>query len=734
MLVYPPPPAPDTLWRELARHDVIWTAPSEDSAGSMPIGNGEVVVNVWVERSTGDVMLLIARTDALSEVSRILKLGRVRLRFAPSPFAAATDFVQKLSLADGTITLRGGGALVRLFVDSGSHVVHVQGAFDTPGRVTATLETWRTVDRAIPKEEQRSAWSAQGAPFELRESADVILSGTDHLSWAHRNEWSVVPELWKQQSLEGLKGLWDPILHRTFGGRISGRGFKSESPTRLSAVPTKVFALQIATHTGQTSTLGGWQRALRKVAASSPLDEARRRTAAWWRGLWQRSWVFVPNQPELSQANALQRYVQACQGRGEFPIKFNGGYYTVEPAPMGQPLNADWRQWGDAHWFQNVRFTVHPMLAQGDFEQMEAFWRLYERALPLAMARAKSYHGAKGAYFPETMTPFGTYAGQDYGWDRTGLHPNEVQCPWWQYAWNQGPELVALMLDRWEITQDRAFLRERALPMAEQVLLYFDSRFEKDEQGRIVLDPTQVVETYWKGVVNDAPTVAGLIAITERLMALPEREVPARLRSYFARMRDACPELPFETHDGKPELAPAQRYVNERSNVENGELYPVFPFRLVDLGRKAHLDAALQAYARRESRLDNGWGYDGNVAALLGLTDEARRILVGKARNSHPKYRWPATWGPNFDWLPDQNHGGNLLLTTQLMLMQADPLARGGAIRLFPAWPRDWDASFQLHAPGRTIVRARTEGGKLLELEVFPESRREHVIIPEAWR
>ena len=44
-----------------------------------------------------------------------------------------------------------------------------------------------------------------------------------------------------------------------------------------------------------------------------------------------------------------------------------------------------------------------------------------------------------------------------------------------------------------------------------------------------------------------------------------------------------------------------------------------------------------------------------------------------KVRNSHPAYRWPATWGPNYDWLPDQNHGGNLLNTTNLMLMQADP-------------------------------------------------------------
>ena len=71
-------------------------------------------------------------------------------------------------------------------------------------------------------------------------------------------------------------------------------------------------------------------------------------------------------------------------------------------------------------------------------------------------------------------------------------------------------------------------------------------------------------------------------------------------------------------------------------------------------------------------------------AALLGLTDEAARILNKKCANSREGYRWPATWGPNFDWLPDQNHGGNLLETTQLMLLQSD----GEKIRLLPAWPK----------------------------------------------
>ena len=163
------------------------------------------------------------------------------------------------------------------------------------------------------------------------------------------------------------------------------------------------------------------------------------------------------------------------------------------------------------------------------------------------------------------------------------------------------------------------------------------------------------------------------------------------------------------------ELAPAEKYAKQRSNCENPELYAIWPFRLYGVG-KPGLEEARAAYAHRHNHLDVGWGYDGTCAALLGLTDEAARIMKVKCANSHPAYRWPATWGPNFDWLPDQDHGGNLLETTQFMLLQCD----GDKILLLPAWPKNWDVSFKLHAPKNTTVECVYRGGKIEKLEVTP--------------
>ena len=128
----------------------------------------------------------------------------------------------------------------------------------------------------------------------------------------------------------------------------------------------------------------------------------------------------------------------------------------------------------------------------------------------------------------------------------------------------------------------------------------------------------------------------------------------------------------------------------------------IWPFRLYGLGRPG-LEEARAAYAARHNHLDCGWGYDGNCAALLGLTDEAARILKVKCANSHPAYRWPATWGPNFDWLPDQNHGGNLLETTQLMLLQSV----GDKILLLPAWPKRLGRELQVARPAEHGRRVR---------------------------
>jgi hypothetical protein len=428
----------------------------------------------------------------------------------------------------------------------------------------------------------------------------------------------------------------------------------------------------------------------------------------------------------VTQAYVLQRWVTACQGRGAYPIKFNGGLFTVEPRHAGGPeFDADWRRWGDAFWWQNTRLPYHAMLAAGDSALMTPLFDFYERVLPLCRARTRLYYGVEGVIFPETITPFGTCSNGDYGWERAGHEPSEVLCPWWQWEWNQGLELVDLMLLHHAFTGDDGFARARIVPMAREVLKYFDARFPRDADGRLRITPTQALETHWHGVVNDMPCVAGLHAILPRLRALPETWTTPEDRALYDRLLAALPPLPVREQDGARLLAPAQEYDPSRQNVETPELYATFPFRLAALGGDAErLAQARAAFALRHDRQNRGWTQDGIFAARLGLIEEARAQLLARIGNSHPNFRFPATWGPNFDWLPDQCHGANLQILLQEMLLQHD----GDRILLFPAWPQDWNVDFRLHAPHGTVIAATLLDGELVNLEVTPPSRAADVV------
>jgi hypothetical protein len=99
--------------------------------------------------------------------------------------------------------------------------------------------------------------------------------------------------------------------------------------------------------------------------------------------------------------------------------------------------------------------------------------------------------------------------------------------------------------------------------------------------------------------------------------------------------------------------------------------------------------------------------------------------VVARAKNNNELSRFPAFWGPNYDWTPDQCHGGILMMALEAMLLQADD----GKIQLLPAWPKEWDVDFKLHAPSCTVIEGSVKNGKLARLEITPEDRRKDVIV-----
>ena len=94
-------------WTQTSVHpyNVQWTAQSHNSSGSMPMGNGDIGANLWVDQE-GVLQFFISKTDAHSEIGRLLKIGKIALRFSPN-ILAEKDFTQTLDLEKGLIRIRG---------------------------------------------------------------------------------------------------------------------------------------------------------------------------------------------------------------------------------------------------------------------------------------------------------------------------------------------------------------------------------------------------------------------------------------------------------------------------------------------------------------------------------------------------------------------------------------------------------------------------------------------------
>ncbi|MDD3666485.1 MAG: DUF5703 domain-containing protein, partial [Bacteroidales bacterium] len=109
--------------------------------GSLPLGNGDVTLNVWVSR-TGELCLLVGKADAYDENSSLLKPGLLRIGFLPAPFQSDTNIQLTFHPDESVVTGRLSDQInVRIRVDANYPVIVVEteGAMQT----TATIDTWR---------------------------------------------------------------------------------------------------------------------------------------------------------------------------------------------------------------------------------------------------------------------------------------------------------------------------------------------------------------------------------------------------------------------------------------------------------------------------------------------------------------------------------------------------------------------------------------------------------------
>eukprot|EP01052_Picozoa_sp_SAG31_P032849 SAG31_NODE_3646_length_4030_cov_2.435767_1_plen_1076_part_00 len=791
---------------------VTWVSPTVEPSseatgnqiigGGQPIGNGNLVASVFpivfsnatlhcinttaspdgrhpsqrfcpVFSLKRGVSLFVNMATAMSSDTSLVRMGVITVQTEPDMFSGGrpAKFVQELNAADASVTITTDIAAVKVWVDALSNAIFIKCS-STDGKLLQKLEVH--VQSVRPPTN-----NSAGQPDVLASDASA-----NAITISRRNEDTdpagIATGFNTTLKTEGLASLLDELQpsdrwrHRSSGLSLSGMGDAKplrpvNKSTLASTEASSSFTVLISAHSNQTESSEEFQRQLSLLHAMHRENTDRYRVhAAWWSAFWKQSHIHVTSSSSttdmgyLNRAYALTRYVQAIQASDSHwvPIKFNGMQFSTN---LGLPNGPDSRGWGANSWWQNTRLPYGNMLASGDVHVHNNILEFFLQMTNFSLARTKLYFNHTGIYYTETKTLFGSYALRDYGYRKPYVNRSITKTPVaiegnpfirFDYGGDGGTTEMALMvLDMWAYSRNRTML-QRYLPLVVNTIDFFRQHYPaRDKQGKMVVFPTQALETYWCAwegshgartyveptpencPTNDHPTVSSLHVLMEKALWLPDDFV-GRHRAEWVQFQSILPPVPLIEEDGVLRVSPYETYPRAQriGNGETPELYSSHPNRYFSIGRHLFgardISPSIQCMINssrqtcRNAMANQGWNQGLMNAALLGLTGQAQQMVLERALTPpSPGYRFPA-FAPHFqDSEPSSDHFANMMTAVQWMLLQPADDEAGSSV-LFAAWPCSWDVSFKLMAPMATIVEGVLKGGKLQTLTVTPAAHR----------
>ena len=297
---------------------------------------------------------------------------------------------------------------------------------------------------------------------------------------------------------------------------------------------------------------------------------------------------------------------------------------------------------------------------------------------------------------------------------------------------------------RYEYTQDLAWLRDRAYPMIKGAAEFYRHfpNLRKEADGKYHIHHVNSNESVMGAhdTDEDLSAMRGIFAAAIRASELLGQD--AALRAQWQELLANLAPLPTSAH---PDALRAADYTgapvfvrglkptanNNTGFTPDGNSLPMWFFDLVNLeSPDKQMLAAANATFDRTYRAGIGpttavgvlskWAIAGTT---LGRVD-ATRFLVPNQIRAFTAERQTAYLGgrPLVNRLTlregpqalDAQRLGRAAEALQLALLQSAPGVPGGdsIIRLFPAWPDEWDAQFTLRARGGFVVTASKRAGR----------------------
>ncbi len=750
----------------VARADIVLDKPVPRPEAGLPVGNGRTGSLLWTTPTA--LRLQVNRVDVFAADSRSTSFperhsdyaggcGFVDVDFTGggSPIFAEEGMSQHLSCYDGVVNLNGKGIRTRTLVWNERDVlaIEVDDERPLPEPIRVNLRMLRPARFQKLNHKATSRLERRGQRLvltQLFEEADYYCGTALVIGTAGRAARVA------QTRDDEISLIVEP-----------GNG------------PFMVLAASAASFDAKSSTA---DQALEKLEAAEKLGFARLLSSnqAWWHNFWSGAFVRLHSADgvadEIERNYSYYLYVMASASRGEYPAKFNGMlwstggdtrqwggqywganqgclYNGLFPSGRWELLDpvfdmytrmiqsselAAKQQWGSRGIFFPETFAFNGLAALPD--DIAAEMRdLYLMRKPWTAVSAKFRDYARGRQ-PHSSRWNWNGGGKwvDGRWEpeeRGGGPYGPVT-----HILSRGGKVAYQFWQRYEYTLDQAWLRDRAYPIMKGVVEFYRNfpNLKKGPDGKYHLHHVNSNESVWGGRDPDEEIAAmrGLLPATIRASEI--LAVDAQMRPVWQELLQNLAPLATSRHPeagAKDPNAPAH-WIRALPPIVrgNGNGRPdqnTMPIWFFDLCTLENPDPATREVANTtfDGYFPNGVGAATRVgvlsklavtAAMMGRSEYVRHLLSNQIFSQESEVlanRMDLREGSQTTSVQRLGRAADALHNALCQSVGAGP-AQPPVIRVFPAWPSDWEAKFRLLARGGFVVGSSMRGGRVEYIEI----------------
>lgn len=750
----------------VSRADLKYTKPASRSEAGQPIGNGRMGSLVWTNPT--QIKLQVNRVDVFSIDSRSNNfyerntdycggVGFVDLDFQENVFETE-GFQQDLSCYEGHSTVKGKKVQAKLFAYHDADVMAAQIKDDrAPG--SRLMVNLRMLRMPVSLKGNHSALSS------------IRMQGGN----------LVLTQVFKEDDFYCQTAL---IIGNAGPNAIAE--WVNETTLRLNipsgGKETQLFIASAASFDSTADPVLDAQKKWEE-AKSKGFAQLLQSNKNWWANFWSKSFIHLSSkdgEADFVEENyTYYLYVMASSSRGDYPVKFNGMLWTTG----GDARQWGSNFWGaNQSCFYTALFaTNHIELLDPMFNMYTKAYSSFETAarqqwgskgiyIPETMgfdgvptlpeeiaAEMQSLYLLKKPW--EQRTPaFMEYAFTKqpflsrWNWKYLGqwksgrwVYTERGDGPYGpvNHIFSRGAKLAYQYWQKYEYTRDLEWLRNQAYPMLKGMAEFYRNfpNLKKSSDGKYHIYHVNDNESIW-GAHNPVEEMASMRGIfpalirAAQILKMDSDMIPI-WQEFLENLSPLAtssnyPDLPVKPITWVGSLPPTSAIRGNGKRLPDGNTMPVWFFDLANWATEpARLKIAQNTYdgyfqrTPIEQMIPSILSKIPAAGAMLGRTEAVKYLVPKQLRGAerHPVMENRMDRSEGF-FTTNIQRIGRAADALQLGLVQSAPAEPGGdpIIKVFPAWPKDWDAQFTLLCRGNFLVSSSIKNGEIKFVELLSQS------------